>query len=280
MFEQGHGSIAEHASATFYITGVSRAFTHELVRHRHLSFSQLSQRFVDESEANIVLPPASRKSKTEVVYDTEATYDDMRGTLREALEWWAKESAWHYDTIVDALQHEGLPNKQVREAARAVLPNMTETRIVVTGNLRAWKQVIDRRIADDVDREMQEVMGMVRDELAKHVSPVLFPEAKSNDINNYRRATMKAKLVDFYSYEYKTEFGMTVEPHFKFEYDDGHTEWVDGYHWSWGDLFLVDIDNPDDFAVWLADQELDGYIENYTKLDMLAYKYASDTEVE
>lgn len=176
VFDQGHGSIAEHASATFYITGVSRAFTHELIRHRHLSFSQLSQRFVDESEANIVLPPAARKSKTEVVYDTEATYDDMRGTLRKALEWWANESAWHYDTIVDALQHEGLPNKQVREAARAVLPNMTETRIVVTGNLRAWQQVIDRRTAPDADAEMQEVMGMVRDELAKHVSPVLFAE--------------------------------------------------------------------------------------------------------
>ena len=166
---------------------------------------------------------------------------------------------------------------------------MAETRIVVTGNLRAWKQVIDRRIADDADREMQEVMGMVRDELAKHVSPVLFAEAKSNDVNNYRRATMKAKLVDFYSREYETEFGTcelcmstgtAVEPHFKFEYDDGHTEWVAGYFWRLGGLFLVDIDNTANFAAWLADQELDGYIEDYTKLDMLAYKYASDTEVE
>lgn len=100
---------------------------------------------------------------------------------------------------------------------------------------------------------------------------------------------MKAKLVDFYSREYETRFGtcefcmstgMAVEPHFKFEYDDGHTEWVAGYFWSWGDLFLVDIDNTANFAAWLADQELDGYIEDYTKLDMLAYEYASDTEVE
>ena len=177
VFEQGHGSIAEHASATFYITGVSRAFTHELVRHRHLSFSQLSQRFVDESDPHIVVPPAMLNeygSEQKVKDFTELVNVDEY--LRSV-----------YRTEAQALEKAGYTRKQAREAARAVLPNMAETRIVVTGNLRAWKQVIDRRIADDADREMQEVMGMVRDELAKHVSPVLFAEAKSNDINNYRR---------------------------------------------------------------------------------------------
>lgn len=60
LFNRGHWSIAEHASATFYITGVSRAFTHELIRHRHLSFSQLSQRFVDESKPGVVIPPSTQ----------------------------------------------------------------------------------------------------------------------------------------------------------------------------------------------------------------------------
>ena len=54
----GHESVLEHNPVTFYITGVSRAFTHELIRHRLLSYSQQSQRYVDESEANIVIPPA------------------------------------------------------------------------------------------------------------------------------------------------------------------------------------------------------------------------------
>ena len=147
LFEQGHWSIAEHATATFYFTGVSRALTHELIRHRHLSFSQLSQRFVDESEANIVAPPAINEV----------------GELALV----ADEAINHYERIVADLQGEGLPRKQAREAARAVLPNMTETRIVVTGNLRAWSEVIARRTAPDADAEIREVMGMVRDELHK-----------------------------------------------------------------------------------------------------------------
>ena len=175
LFEQGHFSILEHASATFYITGVSRALTHELVRHRHLSYSQLSQRFVDESEANIVIPPAAKKSEAEVVLQREDYYDDMSGSIPEALEWWGQEAVWKYEDLVSALTGEGLPRKQAREAARAVLPNMTETRIVVTGNLRAWHEVIERRTAPDADAEFQQVAGMIRDELKK-LAPAIFKD--------------------------------------------------------------------------------------------------------
>src|SRR5690606_4189981 len=61
ILDQGHYSVLEHASATFYVTGVSRAFTHELVRHRHLSFSELSQRFVNVEDVELVEPPATRE---------------------------------------------------------------------------------------------------------------------------------------------------------------------------------------------------------------------------
>lgn len=158
LFEQGHWSIAEHASATFYITGVSRAFTHELIRHRHLSYSQLSQRFVDEADANIVVPPALR-GEEDVLREVNA------------------ETSHYYSNIVDALTDDGLPRKQAREAARAILPNMTETRIVVTGNMRAWHEVVERRTAPDADAEMREVMGMIRDQLT-NIAPTIFPEAK------------------------------------------------------------------------------------------------------
>ena len=171
---QKHWSIAEHATATFYITGVSRALTHELIRHRHLSYSQLSQRFVDESEANIVIPPAVRRSNARVTYASEDFRDDLAGDIPEALEWWGQEAVWNYETIVDALTAEGLPRKQAREAARAVLPNMIETRIVVTGNLRAWHEVIERRTAPDADAEFQQVAGLIRDELQK-LAPEVFP---------------------------------------------------------------------------------------------------------
>lgn len=162
LFEQKHWSIAEHATATFYITGVSRAFTHELIRHRHLSYSQLSQRFVDEADANIVVPPALRASKQQSLNlgDEMERANDV------------------YMYLVNLLEFEdGLPRKQAREAARAVLPNMTETRIVVTGNLRAWHEVIERRTAPDADAEMREVMGMVRDELTT-IAPTIFPEER------------------------------------------------------------------------------------------------------
>lgn len=152
LFDQAHWSIAEHATATLYFTGVSRAFTHELIRHRHLSYSQLSQRFVDESDANIVIPPALRDGDEHTVnaasaFAVEAYKDTAKG-------------------LIDS----GVPRKQAREAARAILPNAIETRIVVTGNLRAWNEVIGRRTAPDADAEMIEVMGMARDAL-KPIAP-------------------------------------------------------------------------------------------------------------
>lgn len=157
LFEQFHWSIAEHATATLYFTGVSRALTHELIRHRHLSYSQLSQRFVDEGEANAVMPP--------IIVGT--------GFTQEAVEAQMESTVSVYEALYLTLRNAGHPRKQAREAARAVLPNMTETRIVVTGNLRAWHEVIERRTQPDADAEIQEVMHMAKAELAT-VSPVLF----------------------------------------------------------------------------------------------------------
>ena len=159
LFEQGHFSILEHASATFYLTGVSRALLAEITRHRHLSFSVMSQRFVDESEANIVVPPAARGSE-KLTWEFENAAVGARHSYRE---------------LVEALLDSGLARKQAREAARAVLPNMVETKIVVTGNLRAWHEVIERRTAPDADAEFQQVAGLIRDELQK-LAPEVFPE--------------------------------------------------------------------------------------------------------
>ena len=161
LFEQGHFSILEHASATFYLTGVSRALLAEITRHRHLSFSVLSQRFVDESEANIVIPPAARGSE-KLMWEFENAAAGARHSYRE---------------LVEALLDSGLARKQAREAARAVLPNMVETRIVVTGNLRAWHEVIERRTAPDADAEFQEVAGLIRKELQQLAPEVIKKES-------------------------------------------------------------------------------------------------------
>ena len=159
LFEQGHMSIAEHATATLYFTGVSRAFLAELTRHRHLSFSVESQRFINANDANIVVPPAVRASSDPYV---------LRNFTNAA-----DEAITAYMITRDEL--EDLPKKQRNEAARALLPNCVETRMVVTGNLRAWHEVIHRRTQPDADAEMQEVMRLAAKQLHT-VSPIIFPQ--------------------------------------------------------------------------------------------------------
>lgn len=149
---QQHFSVLEHASATFYVTGVSRSLTHELIRHRHLSFSQLSQRFVDESTAEYVTPPAADG-------DTFAlnALSDARGFAGEV-----------YAALVEHFREvRGLTRKQAREAARAVLPNMTETRITVSGNLRAWREFIAKRAVPAADAEIREFALEVQRQLSE-----------------------------------------------------------------------------------------------------------------
>lgn len=158
ILRQGHESVLEHASASFYIEGISRACTHEIIRHRHLSYSQLSQRFVDESEAEIVCPPA--------IAETGGTW-----FLRDANE----DSKETYASLVSALTAEGLPRKQAREAARAVLPNMTETKIVVTGNMRAWRDFVKKRYTLAADAEIRKVAGLILGEL-RQLAPNSFQD--------------------------------------------------------------------------------------------------------
>ncbi|MCG8916251.1 FAD-dependent thymidylate synthase [Actinokineospora sp. PR83] len=146
VIEVGHLSVLEHGSVSFYLTGISRSLTHELVRHRHFSYSQLSQRYVPETSAAVVEPDviaddpelhakflaaarASQDAYTELLAGLEAKFADVAGaTLRK---------------------------KQARQAARAVLPNATETRIVVTGNYRAWRHFIAMRATEHADVEIR-----------------------------------------------------------------------------------------------------------------------------
>lgn len=168
LFQEQHGSIMEHSSATLRIRGVSRAFLTELTRHRHLSFSVRSQRFVNENAANIVIPPGLRG-----VFENEGESETLDRVV-ENFEMVGASTFAMYDILASFLVERGYSRKQAREAARAILPSMTETRMVVSGNLRAWKQTIDRRTAPDADAEMIEVMNMAKRELHR-VSPVIFP---------------------------------------------------------------------------------------------------------
>lgn len=148
ILEVGHLSVLEHGTVTFYFTGVSRAFTHELVRHRHFSYSQLSQRYVPERDAAMVEPAVIAEDPELHKRFVEATEASVRA-YTELLEGLQRRFA--------DVENATLRRKQARQAARAVLPNATETRIVVTGNYRAWRHFVALRATEHADVEIREL---------------------------------------------------------------------------------------------------------------------------
>jgi thymidylate synthase (FAD) len=147
IIEVGHLSVIEHASATFYLTGISSSVSHELVRHRHFSYSQLSQRYAAEHDG--VVEPEM------IAADPELHALFVAATAA---------SADAYNALLDGLERRfgDLPNatllrKRARQAARAVRPFATETRIVVTGNYRAWRHFIAMRGGEHADVEIRRI---------------------------------------------------------------------------------------------------------------------------
>lgn len=149
ILDVGHESVLEHASATFYIEA-SRSVLTELERHRHLSFSVVSQRYVDVTDLDVQrhIPP--------VVYELpQSQREDALHFLGEA---WRDAEAC-YARLVSIFGDAGLPRKQAREAARAVLPNMANSPMVVSGNHRAWRYVIRQRWHEAADAEIRALAG-------------------------------------------------------------------------------------------------------------------------
>jgi thymidylate synthase (FAD) len=165
ILEVGHGSVLEHSVYNFILVGVSRSFTHELVRHRAgFGYSQLSQRFVDESDCQFVEPdaiaddPALHQIWLEAIQASQRAYR----ALAEGL-------ATKYKSIDDRT----LRRKKAREAARSVLPNATETKIFVTANGRALRHFIEMRADPSADVEIRKVAIAVL-KLLQVDSPNLF----------------------------------------------------------------------------------------------------------
>jgi thymidylate synthase (FAD) len=169
-----HGSVLEHAVWTVLIEGVSRALTHELVRHRHLSYSQLSQRYVDESEVSFVLPPeiAPEGEAFELFRKScERANDDYRALLAKIEEQVKDEPS------------ATLRRKRARQTARSLLPNAAETKIVVTGNARAWRHFIELRGGEGADTEIR-VLALKLLELLKGEAPNLFGDYALRKLDN------------------------------------------------------------------------------------------------
>ncbi|MCQ3920705.1 MAG: FAD-dependent thymidylate synthase, partial [Planctomycetes bacterium] len=163
--EVGHGSVLEHAVWNLLITGVSRSFTHELVRHRAgFGFSQLSQRYVDESVAEFVEP--------DCIGDDPELHEIFRAAVEQSQQAYIRLTeglARKFADVPDAT----LRRKMARQAARSVLPNATETKIFVTANARALRHFIELRCNEHAETEIRIVAGMVLEILRKD-SPNLF----------------------------------------------------------------------------------------------------------
>lgn len=208
--EVGHGSVLEHAVWNLLFTGVSRSLTHELVRHRAgMGYSQLSQRYVDESVAEYVEPdvvaadPELHALWLEAVTHAHAAYVRLAERLMEKLVvphrikircghpncagGWQKDQLTQRVFVacpqckgsqVHMTNAESMPSpsdirKAARQAARSVLPNATETKIFVTANARALRHFIEQRGAAGAEPEIRKLAGKVLDVLQRE-SPNLF----------------------------------------------------------------------------------------------------------
>lgn len=158
LVRSGHMSALEHASFTFAIDGISRACSHQLVRHRVASYSQQSQRYVRFGpDGGFVVPPHIESSP------------EARAVFYEAMD----NARRSYDRLVELGQAEGRTNESVFEDARFVLPNAAETKIVVTMNARELRHFFALRCCRRAQWEINRLAWTMR-HLASASAPLLF----------------------------------------------------------------------------------------------------------
>lgn len=166
LFNLGHESPIEHATFTFAIEGISRVSSHQLVRHRIASYSQKSQRYVDEGGFDYVIPPSIEKHAylrvkfESMMHQLQEDYDYIRACLADEI-------------AIDEGIDKKAAEKRANEDARFVLPNACETKIIVTMNIRSLFNFFKHRCCNRAQWEIREVaMEMWR--LCMDVAPSIF----------------------------------------------------------------------------------------------------------
>lgn len=157
LISLGHESPLEHVSFTFAVDGISRACSHQLVRHRIASYSQKSQRYVDESEFSYVIPPS-------ILNDDDASEEfvSLMADINNK-----------YASLKNLLMEKGIDRKMAQEDARYVLPNATGTNLVVTMNIRSLLNFISLRACDRAQWEIRSLALRMRSLLIE-VLPEIF----------------------------------------------------------------------------------------------------------
>jgi thymidylate synthase (FAD) len=158
LVASGHHSALEHASFTFAVDGVSRACTHQLVRHRVASYNQQSQRYVNFSHGDAFVVPPSVAAN----HEAEEVFVRAMSHAREA-----------YDQLVELGMAEGRSRESAQEDARFVLPNAAESKIVVTMNARELRHFFAVRCCNRAQWEIRALAWELRG-IVKQVAPALF----------------------------------------------------------------------------------------------------------
>ena len=159
ILELGHLSVLEHAAFTFGVEGISRACSHQLVRHRLASYSQQSQRYVSHKERFDAVTPPSIAARPELTARYATLLDDVHAVYRELLE-------------------AGIP----AEDARFVLPNAAVTKIVVTMNARELVHFFELRCCRRAQWEIRD-LAIAMLALARQAAPLLFATAGPGCLN-------------------------------------------------------------------------------------------------
>jgi thymidylate synthase (FAD) len=161
LMEIGHMSPIEHASFTFAVEGISRACSHQLVRHRLASYSQQSQRYVSEEAGfDFIIPPSIKKDGELARY-----FRDFMNKAQEA-----------YSHIVSRLNEKGLKGEEANQDARFILPNACETKIIISMNARELLHFFKQRCCNRAQWEIRSMaINMLR--LVSRTAPAIFRNA-------------------------------------------------------------------------------------------------------
>ena len=174
ILESGHGSVLEHVNYGVIVTGVSRSLTHEWVRHRAgWAYSQRSQRYVDESNLTVVIPPIFQELQEEDIFkEAVESLEHLYGQVYDNLD----------AQVFREPESRTERRKGLRQASRAVLPNAAETQIYVTGNVRAWRHFLELRGSRYADAEIRRLAVALANVL-KEESPLLFGDVEVGSLS-------------------------------------------------------------------------------------------------
>jgi len=153
----GHLSPIEHVSFSFGIEGISRACSHQLVRHRLASYSQQSQRYVREEQFDYIIPPSIKQDP--------AIADEFVQFMAEAQE--------RYTAILKRLEARGITGEAGNQDARYLLPNAAETKIIITMNARELLHFFRVRCCNRAQWEIRAMAERML-ELVRSVAPTIF----------------------------------------------------------------------------------------------------------